>query len=213
MTRVGRGLLALVLLAVAGGAGLLALDTLRWRGQLEEASAVYATGSPDESIWRPDALLPGRPAERLLAVEDDVSFRQMLQQFRRTREKTRTRNLGLDGKQLLSRTELEVSRQIRDLADAERRSQALVLGSILLFEGAQSQGVPADAYLLRTVIQLRQAVRLDPGNEQAQDDLEAVLRMIAMLPHFPGLNQAAGETGPRSPNPGSSGAASAGEGW
>ena len=164
-----------VLLAGAVFLAALAVDVLRWRGHLEEADMRFAAQTGDAGMWEPDGWFGGMPRE-LLAVEDDLAFRGAVQHFRlsRPREPART----LDDVARRSEAEAELARVGRLDASAARRSQAAILRGALALEEARPGGEQAGLFLRRSFVAFRDAVRLDPTNENAKLDLELVVQLM-----------------------------------
>jgi hypothetical protein len=176
----GRRIAALAGIAVAGAAAVflaaLAIDVLRWRGHLELADIRFRSAPADTSLWKPDTTLPVGMSEDLLAVRDDVAFRQALQTFRLGRPTQPAR----DQHDLAVRAQagLQLADVRRSEPSAEGRSRAATLRGILAFEEARDDPTHAGARLRDSLAQFRDAILLDPSNEDAKYDLELALRLL-----------------------------------
>ncbi|MDQ5822257.1 MAG: hypothetical protein M3540_12530 [Actinomycetota bacterium] len=165
-------------LAVAAAAFLavLALDVLRWRGELERADVRSRVAIAQPGLWTIDTTLPSGLSEGALGLEDDIAFRRALQRFRLGRPTETPRNQ----QQLAVRAQasVQLARVVRTDSDAERRSRAATLRGILTFEEARGDPAHAGARLRESLGQFREAILLDPGNEIAKFDLELALRQL-----------------------------------
>ena len=166
-------------LALAAALAVLAADVLRWRGHLEEAELRVGRAPADTGIWVPDTRLPGDPAARLLAVDDDVRFRQALQLFRLGNPRRPARNQDDLNRRLAA------DGRLADVADAdttaETRSRAALLRGILALEAARGEPLRASTLLRRSLGELRTAIRLDDANADAKYDLELVMRLLRTI--------------------------------
>jgi hypothetical protein len=170
----GGGALALVAAAVA--LTVLAVDVLRWRGQLEEADMRYASGTGALGMWEPDnTWLPGA-SKRLLGIDDDVELRRALQRFRLSHIRRAPRSQ--QEVNLRSAVEADLARFGRGDADAAQKSLAAVLRGALSFEEARVSNEQPAVFLRRSLTAFREAIRLDPTNEDAKYNLELVLRLL-----------------------------------
>ncbi|MBA2475527.1 MAG: hypothetical protein H0V40_06185 [Actinobacteria bacterium] len=202
--------LAAVVAALAGAVvlTLLGLDALRWRGHLDEADQQFARAPGGSSLWEPDLRLPAGLTRRLLGVEDDLRYRRALQSFRLSRPTLPPRELADVARR--SRAETELARTGRREQDAARRSQLATLRGALTFEEARGDEGQAAVFLRRSITDFREAIRLDPRNEDARYDLELVLRLLRNVESESG----GGGGGERGDTPASgAGAASEGGGY
>jgi hypothetical protein len=165
-----------VALAAAVFLAVLAIDVLRWRGHLERADLRFRAAPADTSLWKPDTTLPIGISEDLLSVRDDVAFRQALQTFRLGRPTEPARNQH--DLAVRAQAGLELAGVRRSEPSAAGRSRAATLRGILAFEEARGDPAHAGARLRDSLAQFRDAILLDPGNEDAQYDLELALRLL-----------------------------------
>lgn len=157
---------------------LAALDVHRWRSALAQGDVRFHTTPAAAGLWRDSAVLPGDPARRLLAVEDDIRYREATRWFflARLREPP------------FARPELEAARgeaQVRlaELArserDEKRRSEVYNLLGALTFAAAPRQDRQLRVPTLDEAIgYFQEAVRLDRANEDAKYNLESALRRL-----------------------------------
>jgi hypothetical protein len=198
-----------VVALVAGAAVLavLAVDVLRWRGQLEEADMRFAARSGTIGMWEPDAWLPG-VTRSLLAVDDDLAFRRAVQRFRLSQPREPERTLRDAARR--SQAESDLARIGRTDPSAEHRSLAATLRGALALEEARNAGPQTGLFLRRSYAGFRDAVRLDGSNEDAKFDLELVIELLKTLQDQSGAG-AGGRRG--SVQASGAGAASSGSGF
>ena len=155
---------------------LLARDVGRWPAAIREGDlAVAASAHSRHARWSVDEALPFTPARRLLGVGDDVVFRQAAVLFRRAYPSDAAFAASADGAMLRIRAETALARAIRTDATGPRASAASnMLGILALIDAATSRTgtVPVD----RSVLAFQEAIRLDPSNEQAKQNLELLFR-------------------------------------
>jgi hypothetical protein len=167
---------ALVLVAAAAVLAVFAVDVLRWRGHLEEADMRYTAGTGALRMWEPgDTWLPDA-TRTLLGVEDDVELRRALQRFRLARVRQAPRSQ--QEVNLRSAVEADLARLGRGGGEPGQKSLAAVLRGALAFEEARQGGEQPTIFLRRSLTAFREAIRLDPSNEDAKYDVELVLRLL-----------------------------------
>jgi hypothetical protein len=183
---------AAALLVVAGALLLLARDTWHWQRAIADADARAALAPVSPDAWDADTSLPRDPARRLLGIDDDVEYRA-----------TATRGAALaanevDPKTFKERAVVETALQRigADASDPVRASRAADLLGVLrytdppspdqvesAYEGDQSGQTTQLTPEQKAMAQFVLAVRIDPGNDSAQRNLELMLRQPAPPPH------------------------------
>jgi hypothetical protein len=173
--------------AIAGAVVLLvlALDVLRWRGQLDAADLRFAATSGNAAMWEPETILPTRVSRSLLALGDDLAYRRAVQRFRVSRIGQPVREQADVARK--GRVEAELARLDRGDADPPRRSLVANLQGVLAFEEARDDEGQRAVLLRRSLESFRRAIALDGRNEDATYNLELVLRL---------LQRAANDSGP-----------------
>jgi hypothetical protein len=168
--------LALAAVAAAAFLAVLGLDVLEWRGDLERADLRYEAVAGERDMWRSDTILPARLSRDLLDVDDDIEYREALQQF----ALARVRQPPRDQRDLARRgaVEAELARLGELPLDRERRSRIANLSGAISFEEARFDEGQRATFLRRSLAEFREAIQLDPGNEDAKFNLELVLRLI-----------------------------------
>jgi hypothetical protein len=193
---------ALLCFALAGGLTLLALDMTRWRTAIDHGDVRYRVAPGEPGLWHPEEAVPFHAARSLLAVEDDVAFREAL------------RALSLAGiaapdvsDPSLALRRSEARALVAAVAETEgepgRRSRAMSLLGVLSFASAIAEPQDQGPLLQDALARFRSALELDPDNAEAKANLEVGLQRA----------EEAGESGGgQNPTPGGQGAQGAGAG-
>jgi hypothetical protein len=164
---------------------VLALDVLRWRGQLDAADLRFDAASGNAAMWQPETILPTHVSRSLLALGDDVAYRRAVQRFRVSRIGQPAREQADVARK--GRVESELARLDRGDVDARRRSLVANLQGVLAFEEARDDEGQRAVLLRRSLESFRRAIALDGRNDDAKYNLELVLRL---------LQQAENDSGP-----------------
>ncbi len=200
--------LALAALAAAAFLVVLGIDVLQWRGDLKRADLRFEAAAGNSDMWRSDTRLPVGLSRGLLDVDDDIEFREVLQQFALARVREQPR----DQRDLAKRgaVETELARAGELPLGGDRRSRLANLSGALSFEEARFDEAQRATFLRRSLAEFREAIQLDPGNEDAKYNLELVLRLIQSAAN----ESSAGGGGARGDTQASgAGAASSGSGY
>jgi hypothetical protein len=196
-------MLGLALLLVA-----LAADLLRWERELARGDATFASGaSIRAAAWEPATTLPDGMSRTLLAVEDDLVYRNALRRFWLSGPRQPIREFS----DVTRRTgaEREVARVAETETDPARRAQLAILRGALLLEEARNSPVQREVFVRRAISEFRRAAALDSASEDALYDLELALRLLRRAGSDSGQGQSS-----RSPLPApGAGAATSGSGF
>jgi hypothetical protein len=194
-------------LALAVAIALLAADVLRWERQIDRGDLRYASDLGQEGMWTPDTILPVGVSRTLLAVGDDLAFRNGVQRFWLSRPRAPVRQFADVTRR--SGAERDLARLVGGEASGERRSVVANLRGALVLEETRGLGVQQSVLLRRAIEHFRQAVALDPSNDEAKFNLELAIKMLRNVGRSAG-----GGTGGRPENvaPGA-GAATSGGGY
>jgi hypothetical protein len=167
------------LLAIAVGVVLLLLagDLRAWRNTLNQASLRYDSSPLAPVQLTPETALPAGLSGRLLAVSSDQRWLEALRTFAYVYKTTTNLDaLGPGDLTLLNGSEAELSPLTQD-ANAVRASQAYDLIAVVMFrEAYPGEGVDT-GMISDAVLDLQNAVTLDPANELAKENLELALRV------------------------------------
>ena len=191
---------------------LVAVDVARWRSTLPADDVRFAAGAPN-SGWSPGTVAPFGAGARVLGVQDDIAFRQMLRVLRQSKLLDLTVS---DPALALARTELaeRLESIVVDDPDPVLRSRAsslLGVTSIVAWNSTPPQGVQQldrSELLLAAVASFEQAITIDPENDDAKYNLQLLLqRGQGLLPTeaAAGRNPSAGGKGSRGAGAGAPG--------
>lgn len=169
---------AVALLLLAGGLAVLAVDALRWRGQLERVDVRLEAGSFGAPVEAPETWLPATATERLLGVGEDLSFRRTIRKFRSRLFLPELERLQFGGGAQREAVGHELVRAAGSGHSRDLRAQAHLLHGVLVAEEARSIEIPPETFLRRALADFAEAVRLDPASEPAKYDVEVVLRLL-----------------------------------
>ncbi len=210
---------AAALLALAATLVLFARDTWHWERAVHDADARAALAPISPAAWNVNTALPAGVARRLLGLDDDLAFRRASMQAIRTASHFPTTKT----QKQRSILETALARIVRSDPDPVRASRAADYLGVLLYTdppspdqaanpyGDSTQGGPSSQQTpeQKALAQFVNAVRLDPGDDNAQRNLERMLRQ-PLPPPRRGVPQPGG--GERFGHKGS-GARSAGRGY
>lgn len=176
----GRALLlaaAVLGLAVAVIVALLAQDVRSWRNTLRDDAIRYAVSPSTQQQWTAPTYLPVGLSARLLGVAPDRRRLSALRFF----ALAETVDIGSGAtprtESLLQTSEKALARVAQDPNPA-LASQAYTLLSVILFKDSKGTFVADVATYSAAISAMQNAVRVDPGNEQAEADLELLLRQF-----------------------------------
>lgn len=171
---------AVVLLALATVLALFAHDVRAWQTTVERDDLRFEVKPAAAHLWRPPTLLPGDPAGLALSTHDTTEWRHGLQYFYYTR-------LGFDPETNADSSTLDADTEKRlqtltlTAATPAERSQAANLLGVLVITTASTAAIGNNEGIVRQTLQqtagyFRQAIALDPSNDDAKQNLELILR-------------------------------------
>lgn len=182
---------------------LLAADVAALRSTLRD-NDVHYRALPEQSVWEPGEVVPGAAARRLLGVRDDILFRRALRGVRLSHPEMPGFS---DPSYVVHRN--DATAWLTDILQgddtATRKSAAANLLGILSFADAIADYTNRVRLLRSSAERFRQAIALDPGNEDAKHNLELALSRADGLE----ISEAGGGT---NPSPGGKGSKGAGAG-
>lgn len=181
MTRRRRVLLACgaaVCLALAVVAALGARDVGAWRGALRAGYVQAAAHAPGAApSWNGDEIAPFGLARRLLAIDDDLAFRRALALFERAHTGIASFDNGIEGTALRVEAEAQLARVIRaERVGARASAAANLLGVLAVLDSTPADGSTS---IDRGIFEFRDAIHLDPTNEEAKTNLELLYELNA----------------------------------
>jgi hypothetical protein len=169
-------IVAVVALAGAVFLTLIARDVRRWESSLETGDRRFAIGPGPDDLWEPQARLVPGVARSLLAIDDDLEFRQAAQLFRRSRPRAAAQRTQAD-LATAARAQSALTGIERNGADSVRRAAAASALGVLSLSDALSDSTQAALFFRKSISKFNTAIRLDPGNREAAANLELVLRL------------------------------------
>ena len=181
MSVVRRNWLGVAMLVLAGIATLLvlfALDARAWQTSVQRDDMRFRALLDHNNLWKPATILPGDPAGAVLQTSDAVTWRHALQSFWYT-------HIGANpqSQEDLPKLRARAQAQLLDLMTTaktapERSGAANLLGVLVITTPISAGSQTAQIQVLKQSIQyFTQAVELDPGNTDAKQNLELVLRV------------------------------------
>lgn len=195
---------ALVCVALAAGLAVVAADVVRWREALPTGDVRYRVTPEEPDPWTPSTIAPVGLSRALLGVGDDVEFRRALRALRVARLEEATvsdPNIALVRNEAQARLEAIASGE----GERSRRSRAAGLLGVLGLSRLASETQDPTALLESTVVSLKLAIALDPGNDEAKFNLELALQRARGVQ----ISEAGGGA---DPSPGGTGSEGAGAG-
>lgn len=157
---------------------LLAHDMRSWHHTLR-TDVVRADANPQgRTRLTARTVLPSGLSGALLGVARDRRWLASVEKFNVAYGATRHVNiLGPEDYGLLNGAEASLSKVTQD-PDPARASQAYNLLSVLVFREAYPGTVVVRKLVQESLTDVQNAVRLDPGNEPAKENLELTLRVL-----------------------------------
>lgn len=189
MTRARRAAEAAAVLAIplAVLLGLLAVDVLRTPARLGHDDVRFeAAPKRSTGLWDGLDSLPGRPAARMLDVEDDLVYRRTMANYLKV-EPGVVSIFGPELENLKGAVTIALTERSGDDANPKRRAQYLNLLAVMGLERYGGDPAETETILRRAIGTLRNAVETDPENADAKRNLELALRNAKAL-RIPGLD-------------------------
>lgn len=167
--------LAVACLCAAAAAALLATDVRAWQSALRADDARAVTGAGAAMPRGADELLPFHVARDLLGLGDDLQLRRALVLFRAGYTGIPSEDGSTAGSAARAGAETMLERVEHGADDPRRASLAAnLLGVLELVDAAVSEG-GNDGAIGRAIVELQNAIRLDPSNEDAKANLELAM--------------------------------------
>jgi hypothetical protein len=192
---------ASAMLAAAAFLVLLARDVWHWDRAVHDADARAAVAPVAPAAWQTQTTLPAGLTRRLLGINDDLVFRRTMMGAIHAASHFAT----TESQKQRSIVETALARIARDDPAQARASRAADYLGVLLYTDPPSPDQAANAYVdptqqgpsnqltpeQKALLQFLVAVRLDPNNDNAQRNLERMLRQPQPPPHK-GIPQSGG---------------------
>ena len=166
---------ALLLLAGAGFVGLLAGDVRHWEERLVRDDLSFRETPNRPDLFQRHERIPA-VARRLLAIDDDLAFRQALQLVVMS-VAVRPPEQDAEADSLREAAEIALAKLARADPDRSRRSEATnLLGVLSVSRVGEEPGEVQGSRLDSAIVSFRSAVLLDARNERAKYNLELALQ-------------------------------------
>jgi hypothetical protein len=170
--------LAVLLAGIAAVLALLAVDARAWQTTVARDDLRFRAMPAHTGLWRPPTVLPGDPAGELIGTGRAIALRRALQYFWYTR-------IGVNPEVRQDSPALRASAQERIQGligsapnPAQRSSAANLLGVLVVTTPVPGRDTDAITHVLTRAAQYFQlAIAIDPGNFDAKQNLELVLRL------------------------------------
>ena len=175
--RANRSLVVAALaLALAVALALVARDFHRFGSEIATSDARFQGGSRSEQLWHTDSLFPAGMTRDVVGGGNDLVYREGVRLFLlgRPRQPGLTYPLAAAYR---AGAESALQAAAVGTKDPDLRSRAFNLLGILAIIQAADESADTMGLLKDALAQFRKAVTLDPTSDEAQTNLELVLRL------------------------------------
>jgi len=156
---------------------LLAVDAHTWDTTVARDDVRFRALPSHRDLWTPATLLPGDPAAALIGTGGTMQFRRALQYFWYSHVGHAAGTQDAETLRAVTQNRLE-SLISSDLDTGRRSLAANLLGVLVVTTPAPSNDSDAvRQILIRARGYFQQAIAIDPGNADAKENLELVLRL------------------------------------
>jgi hypothetical protein len=170
---------ALVCVLLAVVLGLLAADAASWRSTVKRDDLRFRALPAHGGLWRPGTILPLDPASKIIGTGSTIDWRRANQWFWFTRVNLNP-DVHMDTPTLRAETQDLLLGQLASAPSAAQRSDAANLLGVLVattrVPGGNDRSVISQL-LKRSAEYFQQSIALNPGNTDAKQNLELVLRL------------------------------------
>jgi tetratricopeptide (TPR) repeat protein len=170
-----RVVLACLVLAAAAFLLLLARDVRGWSARFAADDLRYRANPVPGNLWQPEQAAPFGLGRDVLGIQDDIDYRRALRSFRLGRP-LESNLYGVKTASLRAQAQVQMAEVADHGNDLPRRSQAANLLGVLGFAMAARDLALRDTFLRDAVASFRQAIALDPTNDDALFNLEFALQ-------------------------------------
>lgn len=172
------GILAVLAGGVATVLVLLALDANAWKSTISRDDLRFRALPTHTHLWKPNTTLPGDPASLLIGTGSTLDYRHALQYFWFSHVGNNP-EVRQDAPTLRADAQDKLQALMKNGANAHQRSAAANLLGVLV---VTTPSIANDASaitqtLTRSAEYFQQAIAIDPGNDNAKENLELVLRL------------------------------------
>ena len=185
--------LAALCLCGAAVAALLATDVGAWHSAFLTSDAEAAADPAAATVPTADELLPFHAARSLLGLDDDLAFRRALLLFQGGYTGIPSHDQSTAGSESRAEAEAALERIVREQSGPRASAAANLLGVLELVDAAAGSGQGGSVD--QAIVELQNAVRLDPGDGDAKANLELALGLAP--PDSPFRSNRRGSSGRR----------------
>jgi hypothetical protein len=169
---------AIAVLVAAGVVALAAEDARRWDDRVR-ADDLRFSSQPSGAAWREPQWLGAATVRSILGIDDDLRFRRVVSAFRVERADAGSSGDAIAKLQRRAQLEGALRGIQRNDPDPLRRARAANMIGILTFDSAVTGRSGEQSLLDQTLAQFRNAVRIDPREEEPKYNLELLLHLLA----------------------------------
>ncbi len=155
---------------------LLALDARAWSSRLPADDLRYRRVPSAHGLWQPRELSPFGLDRTVLGIRDDIAYRRALREFRMGRPLEPVFATNVTTHRVLA--QIALTNVVQTSHDPARASQAANLLGVLGFAMATQDVGQRDTFLNNAITAFRQAIALDPTNDDALFNLEYALDQL-----------------------------------
>jgi hypothetical protein len=170
---------ALVCFGCAALLLLLATDVRSWGQRFPADDLRYRQSAVHGNLWAPTQAVPFSLARNLLGIQDDLKYREALRLFRLGRP-LENNLYGVETATLRAEAQVHMAEVADSGPDLARRSQAANLLGVLGFSMAARDLSLKNTFLRDAISSFRQAIALDPTNDEALFNLEFALQELGV---------------------------------
>ena len=167
---------------LAGGVAvvlvLLAVDANAWKSTVSRDDLRFRALPTHTHLWKPSSSLPGDPASVLIGTGSTLQYRHALQYFWFSHVGNNP-EVRQDAPTLRADAQDRLQALMKAGANKHERSEAANLLGVLVVTTPSIANDPSaiTQTLTRSAEYFQQAIALDPGNNDAKENLELVLRL------------------------------------
>jgi hypothetical protein len=167
---------AVACLAAAAFLVLLGIDARAWGTRVPADDLRFRHATLAHHLWDARQLAPFGVARKVLEIDDDLLYRRARRGFRVARPRDTLFDQGVTTRRVRAQVALE--QFLAASTDDHRKSQAANLIGILGFAAAVQDAGQRITFLNDAIASFRNAIALDPGNDDAFFNLEYALDQL-----------------------------------
>ena len=172
------GIFALLAAGITVVLVLLALDANAWKSTVSRDDLRFRALPTHSHLWKPNTTLPGDPASLLIGTGSTLQYRHALQYFWFSHVGNNP-EVRQDAPTLRADAQDRLQALMKTGANFQQRSAAANLLGVLVVTTPSIANDPSaiTQTLTRSAEYFQEAIAIDPGNNDAKENLELVLRL------------------------------------